>query len=71
MDKMCNLLTATERVDDKNSYTSMLKKMFAKYKTLFMLSIFVVLMSVALQNYTINLFVRGILKLTIMQVSLR
>lgn len=46
------------------------KKNMKKYKTLWILVAVAAFIFVVVQNYTMNLFTRAVLKLTIMQVSL-
>ncbi|XP_022172881.1 uncharacterized protein LOC111035538 [Myzus persicae] len=61
--------TLTERVDPKCSSGNAYRRVIKKYKTLWILSAAVLLIvSVALQNYTINQYVRAIFKLIAMQL---
>ncbi|XP_026817904.1 uncharacterized protein LOC113556886 [Rhopalosiphum maidis] len=65
---MC--VPSTERVDHKCSSDSTYKKVMKKYKTIWILSTVAALLviSAALQNYTVSQYVRAILKLTVMQL---
>lgn len=60
----------TERVDHKCSFDNAYRKIMTKCKTMWILGTVAVLLivSMALQNYTVNQYVRAILKLTVMQV---
>lgn len=68
MDKPC--VPETQRVGRKRSFGNAVRNATKKRRTLWILALVVVLLSVlTLQNYTVNQYARAVLKLAVMQVS--
>lgn len=69
MDEVCDI-SPESIISHKYFSGKLFTKNMKKYKMLWILVVVVVFIFVVVQNYTVNLFTRAVLKLTIMQVSL-